>query len=758
MTARLRRRTVAASIIAAAIALLALAPGAFASATAGFDIGDLVVTGADAADDEINVTYDQPNDRYVVADAVGGVIPGSGCTTAGAPASTAFCPRPSTTGRTILVRGEDPENLDHSDDGNDLIKVAYGSSLPAGDTATIVGVGGNDSLFGSPAQDFISGGLGNDFIDASGGPDEITGGGGEVTPTDSAGDDQLYGGPGSDTIDDGEGNGASSTVGADRLDGSGCTTLIDPTCLDEPDLPADQDTIDWADRTGSNFVDLSFIGTPLGGSDPPQGELGENNTILSVESVNTGSGSDNLTGDGGDNSFNAGEGTNTVRGGGGADGITGGANHDNIDGQAGSDTIDAKAGDDLVTANDGTTDTIDCGSGGETTGDTVHEDTFDTVNNCEHRDLGGGNPGPQSGPPPAIRGGGVYGVVDGGFIPRWNLTTQGKTTRVDLYLGRPGGALSFYAGGDFAGYPSERLIGERQSTIDAGSAPVVKGASLLQNTTYNFQARVTNANGSSSSAMGTFTTANPKPKSAYWFTAFPHKVFLAGKVDLAGLGSSCRFEYVELAGFKRTGWKHASQDPPATDPFNSCANGRPDGKLFDFGSDPKPTGSPKALPQSGRWIDGLKAGTTYRYRLVMRAPFQNGLMNLDADSFHFTTASEPKPIPNGVQMTVPIPVGGSGVDAGLYVQDECFDGTGHIRVGKEEVCARRAKFRRVGRFKKRRARAGGLKFRVKLAKGVRKQGRLRGHKVFARLVVKIKPPQHKGKTVTIRRRVKIPIR
>src|SRR4051812_8902051 len=377
------------AIIAAAVGCLAVASAALASATASFDAGDLVVAGSDASD-TISVTYESGADRYVVTDTVGATPVAAGGCSQGADANTVNCPRPSTTGRTIIVQGDPPEDGDFTDDGNDVIKVAYGSTLPVGDTATIVGEGGNDKLFGSPAQDFIAGGIGKDLEDGSGGPDEVTGGGSDIVGMD-AGQDKIFGGPGSDLqLYDGEGNVAlSSTVGPDTIDGGSCTVVDDPNCLGEATLSSDQDMIDWSDRTVTNAVDLSFTGTPAGGTDPPQGEFGENNTVRNIDGVSTGSGNDFLTGDGGDNTFITGDGTNTVKAGNGQDGITGGSGPDDLDGQGGfNDAINAGAGDDLVTSNDNNSDTVDCGSGGETNGDTVHEDAFDTVSNCEHSDTG----------------------------------------------------------------------------------------------------------------------------------------------------------------------------------------------------------------------------------------------------------------------------------------------------------------------------------------------------------------------------------
>jgi hypothetical protein len=538
---RSRHRVATGTFIVAVATCLVGAPSAFASATASFGLGDLVVAGTDAAD-TITVTFDSGNNRYVVEDTAGASA-GTGCTTSGAPANTAWCTRPDTNARTIIVQGDPPQDGDFTDDGADVIKVAYGSALPTGDTATIVGEGGDDKLFGSPAQDFLAGGIGNDLIDGSGGPDEITGGGSDITGMD-AGQDRLFGGPGSlDTLYDGEGNGASSTIGPDTIDGGACTPLVDSNCLGEATLPADQDLIDWADRTVNNAVDLSFTGTPAGGTDPPQGEFGENNTIRNIDAVDTGSGNDFLQGDGGDNSLNAGDGTNTVKGGNGQDGITGGANHDDLDGQGGfNDSIDARAGDDVVTSNDGNSDSVDCGSGGETSGDTVHEDSFDTISNCEHRDLGA-----PSGTAPEARGAFVrtqFESTVAHFKGVFNTSGEQATCGFDIVPER------FFAAEGFTGAHHRRVAQSSCSSPtgdatshDYGSLEGEGSAAhgLTPGEKYRYRFIVSNADGTSEAtgANFTLTTADIEARDAYWKTTAATRVEVRGGFRTFGGQGTC---------------------------------------------------------------------------------------------------------------------------------------------------------------------------------------------------------------------------
>jgi uncharacterized repeat protein (TIGR01451 family) len=84
------------------------------------------------------------------------------------------------------------------------------------------------------------------------------------------------------------------------------------------------------------------------------------------------SGADCLDGGGGNDRISGGDGNDVLDGGGGNDDLTGGS---------GADTIRGGSGNDSVNAADGTTDTVDCGSG---TGDKVRADRRDRLRHCEH--------------------------------------------------------------------------------------------------------------------------------------------------------------------------------------------------------------------------------------------------------------------------------------------------------------------------------------------------------------------------------------
>ena len=93
--------------------------------------------------------------------------------------------------------------------------------------------GGNDTVYGTPQGDTISGGIGDDVLYGEGGNDTIGGKAGNDTIRGGANDDTLYGDAGEDDIDggtetdyiDGRHEGADDNA-ADRLTGNGRSTIV----------------------------------------------------------------------------------------------------------------------------------------------------------------------------------------------------------------------------------------------------------------------------------------------------------------------------------------------------------------------------------------------------------------------------------------------------------------------------------------------------------------------------------------------------
>ncbi|CAN0215909.1 unnamed protein product, partial [Chrysoparadoxa australica] len=77
-----------------------------------------------------------------------------------------------------------------------------------GESITLDGAGGDDSIIGMNGDDSIRGGTGNDTIEGGSGNDTLFGEDGDDIITGGAGNDVIRGGIGSDTIEGGEGDDA----------------------------------------------------------------------------------------------------------------------------------------------------------------------------------------------------------------------------------------------------------------------------------------------------------------------------------------------------------------------------------------------------------------------------------------------------------------------------------------------------------------------------------------------------------------------
>ncbi|NND02207.1 MAG: calcium-binding protein [Acidimicrobiia bacterium] len=131
-----------------------------------------------------------------------------------------------------------------------LLAIPSTSALAAatcgGETVTIAGTSGADTLTGTPGRDVILGKAGNDTINGNGGndiicagdgADVVRGGAGKDTVIAGDGDDTVYGGAGNDTLYGGSGKdivfggaGRDSVIGgngADRLYGGNGQDVID---------------------------------------------------------------------------------------------------------------------------------------------------------------------------------------------------------------------------------------------------------------------------------------------------------------------------------------------------------------------------------------------------------------------------------------------------------------------------------------------------------------------------------------------------
>lgn len=323
------------------VSVLAAAPSAVAAMDVQNGAGALTVTGDDVADD---LTVGLSGTDYVLT-STEEFDSAAGCSLDAAKkvATCARMPDP------FVVRLQI-----HMGGGNDAVRVGYDGNVvnPLDPVAADLGPG-NDFFGGSTRSDVVTGDAGDDVLDGAAGDDSLEGGPGP-------GSDKLFGGPGSDVLVDGDETGQ---IGPDVLDGGPCSTGP-PCAASQPEGPADADSVSYETRTAGVSIDLRAI-TAV------QGEAGEADAIRHVEDVDTGSGSDAVTGNGARNEILVGAGNDLV----------------NVAGDPGSaDFVDCQTGVDAVTA-DGDDGNADCesvngggGGGGPPDGD--RDGVPDAPDNC----------------------------------------------------------------------------------------------------------------------------------------------------------------------------------------------------------------------------------------------------------------------------------------------------------------------------------------------------------------------------------------
>ena len=154
---------------------------------------------------------------------------------------------------------------------------------------------GHDYLYGNSAANWLFGSAGTDALFGLGGNDHLLGG---------DGNDHLIGGGGNDTLDGGDGN----------------------------------DSVSYSDSGLGWIVDLSDGYASSG--------LGSYETLISIEDVSLGTGSDVAYGTSGDNRMTGNDGNDILDGGGGNDRLWGGDGNDRLYGGSGEDWLEGGDGDD----------------------------------------------------------------------------------------------------------------------------------------------------------------------------------------------------------------------------------------------------------------------------------------------------------------------------------------------------------------------------------------------------------------------------
>ena len=247
------------------------------------------------------------------------------------------------------VNGTQWNDIMRGREGNDSVSGFNGNDTLYGDSGndTLIGGAGNDLLTGGTGNDRIDGGDGTDrayftgtnaaivnlglitaqntghgtdtilnveHISSGSGNDRLTGnalgnsmtsGDGNDTLNGATGNDALYGGDGNDSLTGGSGN--------DRIDGG-----------------------DGADRA---YFTGTIAATVNLGLSTAQNTGHGTDTILNIEHISSGSGSDRLTGNALGNSMTSGDGNDTLSGAAGNDALWGGGGNDTMSGGTGLDSF-----------------------------------------------------------------------------------------------------------------------------------------------------------------------------------------------------------------------------------------------------------------------------------------------------------------------------------------------------------------------------------------------------------------------------------
>jgi len=220
----------------------------------------------------------------------------------------------------------------------------------------------DDEISTFNGNDQIRGGRGEDSLYARGGNDALWGDADGDDLYGGAGNDRLYGGTGNDDLNGGIGN--------DLLDGG-----------------AGRDTAEFTGN-GNITADLRLNGAQNTGEGMDR--------LVSIENIETGAGSDRLTGNAANNSFESGAGNDFLYGGAGNDSLSGEAGNDRLSGGAGNDLLSGGAGNDYLAGGagrdtadfDGDASVIVDLSKGTATGSASGRDTLNSIENVRGSDRG----------------------------------------------------------------------------------------------------------------------------------------------------------------------------------------------------------------------------------------------------------------------------------------------------------------------------------------------------------------------------------
>ena len=224
--------------------------------------------------------------------------------------------------------------------GDDLLSlVGIPADAPAPDArgyaALARGLGGNDTIIGSPAPDSLLGGEGDDQIDGMAGDDTLLGNEGGDTLDGGEGDDRIDGGEGGDLLRGEAGDDTlASGFGDDTLDGGAGDDALDALEGDDLLLPSAGRDV-YAGGGGEDVLDLSGLAEAvsldraLAGDNLAGGVLGR--VADDVESIVGTPFADTLFGSDAADTLDGNGGDDLLRGRGGDDRLVGGEGFDTVD-------------------------------------------------------------------------------------------------------------------------------------------------------------------------------------------------------------------------------------------------------------------------------------------------------------------------------------------------------------------------------------------------------------------------------------------
>lgn len=349
-------------------AALLIVPSAAAASTAVSIVNGHLDVQADAGGSNITITRTGAT-SYTVSDPAGNLTgAGPNCTPAG-PTTTVTCQNATQDIGAFGKAGDDRLTLAP---GTDVVAHLFGN----GGTDVITGGTQADDLEGGDGNDTIDGGPGNDLILPSYGSDHVDGGGGndhieqQTLPGDA---DVLGGGADNDFI-------WSQGAGTTEFDGGPGDDLLVQSVFTSgvPVVMSGGEGEDDA-TLGNGFGEGIAVSLDDQANDGPL-TGGTSNVHSDIENLNTDSGPDVIVGSPGPNIIRS----DTINFNGSLSDTAPG--NDTIDPGGGVDYVFSGGGNDTVTATDQLGDTINCGSGPQSSpdNDTVTGDSIDVFFSCEN--------------------------------------------------------------------------------------------------------------------------------------------------------------------------------------------------------------------------------------------------------------------------------------------------------------------------------------------------------------------------------------